>query len=644
MPISPPRALALLASAAMMNASARPATALRREAAAVTFEKYVRPVLAARCFKCHGGEKREAGVDLTLTPDPKSPSRQSRLWRAVARQVDSRAMPPEGQPRLTDVERQRLLRWLGRAIGTPDGAGRDPGPSRLRRLSRAEYDRTVRDLLGVPFDAGAAVGMPEESVGRGFSNQADVLTLPPALAEKYLAAADRLLDRIFAERPDAASRAALDALLVARPAPDMPAREAARAVLKRFTRRAYRRAVTDAEIERLLKLFDRVSARGGSYEEGVRLALKAVLVSPHFLFHAEQDRAPRSSREAYPVRDHELAARLSYFLWASMPDEELSRLADEHRLSDPVTFDRQVKRMLADPKARALAEVFAAEWLQLGKLAGARPDAEFFPTFTPALREGMAAETITFFDRLRAEDGSVLDLLDADYAYLNEELARHYGIAGAEGPRLRKVALKPTDHRGGLLGMGSVLAMTSHTWRTSPTLRGKWVLEVIFGTPPPPPPPDAAKIDDATARGKDPATFRELLARHSSRPACAGCHGKIDPLGFGLENYDAVGRWRDDGPGLDASGRLPTGQTFRGPGELKRIIYQRRGEFVRNLAGQLLSYALGRELRYYDEGVVREIVAESEKRECRFSALVAGVVKSYPFSHRRDSDAAAEDR
>ncbi len=236
----------------------------------------------------------------------------------------------------------------------------------------------------------------------------------------------------------------------------------------------------------------------------------------------------------------------------------------------------------------------------------------------------------------------MLDLLDANYTYLNEELARHYAIAGVAGPRLRRVALKPGDHRGGLLGMGSVLAMTSHTWRTSPTLRGKWVLEVVFGTPPPPPPPDVAKIDEAAARGKDPATFRELLARHASRPACAGCHVKIDPLGFGLENYDAVGRWRDDGPGLDASGRLPTGATFRGPGELKRILHERRGEFVRNLAGRMLAYALGRELRHSDEGTVRAIAAETEKGGHRFSALVGEVVKSHPFRHRRHADPADE--
>jgi mono/diheme cytochrome c family protein len=604
-----------------------------------TFEKDIHPVLLAHCVKCHGDTKPKGGVNLATFPDANTLFRARKLWRAVTRQVESGAMPPEGQPRLSAAERDLLVRGVNQAVlaaNCSDAADRDSGASPLRRLSRSEYNHTIRDLLGLPFDVAEAVGLADESPGAS--------TLSPALMEKYFAAADKLLDRLFAAKPEGDARSALDKLLVARPAPDLPPREAARKILTRFARLAYRRPVSPDEVDRLLALFDRVAARGGRFEDGIRLALKAALVSPHFLFRAELDRAPQDSAKPYRVTDHELAVRLSYFLWASMPDEELSRLADRGELSDPVVLDRQVRRMLADPKARSLADDFAVQWLQLNKLAEARPSTEFFPSFTQPLREAMYGEVAAFFDGLRTEDRSVLDLLEADYSYLNQDLAGHYGIAGVEGRGLRKVALKPGDHRGGLLGMGGVLAMTSHTSRTSPTLRGKWVLEVIFGTPPPPPPPDVGKLDEAAAKGNDPKTFRELLARHASRPACAGCHGKIDPLGFGLENYDAVGRWRDGVTGLDTSGRLPSGETFAGPAELRGFLLRKRDDFVNNLARQLLTYALGRPPGYEDEWAVQDVVAELKKGGCRFSALVAGVAKSYPFQHRRNTDAAGADR
>lgn len=627
-------ALGLFGSWAVVGAPANGAT---------SFEKDIRPLLAAHCIKCHSNKKAKGGINLEAFTDEKSVLKARKVWKTVAKQLEAMEMPPAAEQPLPQERRELLLNWIKKTVSAVDcasAADRQPGKAVVRRLSRSEYDNTLRDLLGLPFDSRQAVGMPEEAVGAGFTNQADVLTLSPALMDKYFAAADKLLERLFAAKPEPAAQQALDALLVVKPGSPRENRPIARKILAAFVRRAYRRPVQDDEVERLLQLYDRAVARGGRFEDGLRLALKAVLVSPNFLLRLERDRATPGSDAAYRVDDHELAVRLSYFLWSSMPDDKLSALADQGKLADPAVLEAQVQRMLADPKARALTDDFAAQWLQLKKLAEARPSTEFFPTFTPQLRQALYDETATFFDKLREEDGSVFRLLDADYTYLNQELAKHYGLAGVEGAQLRKVALKPGDHRGGLLGMGSVLAMTSHTSRTSPTLRGKWVLEVIFGTPPPPPPPDAGKIDEEKAKGKDAQSFRELLAQHATRPACAGCHSKIDPLGFGLENFDAVGRWREGVRGLDASGSLPTGEKFNGPAELKRIIVQRQDEFTRNLAERLLSYALGREMEYYDECAVREVKSALEKDGHRFSALVKGIVKSYPFQHRRNTDAA----
>jgi hypothetical protein len=339
------------------------------------------------------------------------------------------------------------------------------------------------------------------------------------------------------------------------------------------------------------------------------------------------------------VSDAELAVRLSYFLWSTTPDETLASLADAGKLSAPAVLAEQVKRMLASPKARTLTESFGRQWLQLDKLNTARPSTEFFPAFNSKLRRALYDETFTFFDKLREEDRSVLELLDADYTYVNADLARHYGLPAVTGNEVRRVELKPEDHRGGLLGMGSVLALTSHTFRTSPTLRGKYVLEVLLGTPPPPPPPNAAsKLKEE--RGKEPKSFREQLAQHAGDPSCSGCHRKLDPLGFALDNYDAVGAWRVSTPEkpLDTTGELPTGEKLTGVPELKQVLLRRKDEYVRNLSGQLLSYALGRELQDSDEWTLRQVATDVGKGGYRFSALITEIVKSVPFQYRRGSE------
>ncbi len=604
-----------------------------------TFRDEVRPFLARHCVKCHGPAKAKGGVDFSKLDDEASVRRRRKVWRGVVEQVETLEMPPEGEPGVAPEAREKVVGWLKAAVSSfdcNDPSSIDPGPPPVRRLTRDEYDRTLRDLLGVEFRSAEVVGMPSDGEGSGsaFANLAEALILPPVLLEKYFAAADKALEFVF-EKPK--NKKALDALIVARPGPDLPDREAARKVIARFLRLAYRRPVADEEIARYLALFDRSASKGVKYDDSARSMIKAALVSPFFLFRVERDRASVGPEVSYKVTDHELAVRLSYFLWSTMPDASLSDLADRGKLSDPSTLEAQVRRMLLDPKAKALTDNFAEAWLQVGKLANARPSTEFFPTFNGNLRRDLRDETITFFDRLRQDDRSVLDLLDADYAYLNQDLAKHYDIPGVEGREIRRVALPPGSHRGGLLGMGSVLAMTSHTSRTSPTLRGKYILEVVFGTPPPPPPPDAGKLPEERKKGEAPRSFREQMAQHARQAECAACHAKIDPLGYGLENYDAVGRWRTESGGrpLDATGKLPGGETFNGADELKTIILARKGDFERNLIERMLSYALAREVQGDDECATRQILADLERDGHRFSTLVLGVARSVPFQYRR---------
>ena len=613
------------------------------------YQKDIRPILAERCFKCHDAEKKKGGIVLTVFADEKAIARQRKLWLKVVEAIDGLEMPPNGEAPLPAEQREHLVRWIRLTVNTVDctnPADRNPGKTVVRRLTRSEYNRTLRDLLGLDFDAAEAVGMADDAAGAGFANMAEALNLSPTLLDKYFAAADKALDRVFAGKDTVAppksdvnawkrARQMYLSVFVAKPGDGLSERDAARKIIARFTPRAYRRPATDAEIDRLLRLYDLSAKKGDPFENRVRLMLKAALVSPNFLLRVEQDRGKEGSTEAYRVSDHELAVRLSYFLWSSMPDDALVALAEQNKLSEPAELERQVKRMLADPKARALTDDFAVQWLQLRKLADARPSTEFFPTFNQRLRQAMHEETTTFFDKLREEDQSLLRLLDADYTYVNADLAKHYSLSGVEGPQLRRVVLKPEDHRGGLMGMSSMLALTSHTSRTSPTLRGKWVLEVILGTPPPPPPPDAGTLDESKAKGPMPKTFRELMTLHATRPVCAGCHAKIDPLGYGLENYDAVGRWRD---AKDVTGQLPGGDRFTGPAELKRLLLKRQDQFLRNVTERMLTYALGRELQYDDECAIKDVMTALNKNEQRFSALVLGVVRSYAFQHRRNAD------
>jgi hypothetical protein len=422
-------------------------------------------------------------------------------------------------------------------------------------------------------------------------------------------------------------------IFVARPKAPGEEEACAKQVLATLLRRAYRRPVGDADLERVLPFY-RNARREADFDAGIEAALSAILVSREFLFRVERDPPGVPPRTAYPVSDLELASRLSFFLWSSIPDDELLDVAARGELRRPDVLARQTRRMLADPRAKSLATNFAGQWLYLRNLDAATPDGRLFPDFDDNLRQAMRRETELLFEQVMREDRSVLDVLKSDHTWLNERLAKHYGIPHVYGPHFRRVALVPDGERGGLLRHGSILTVTSYATRTSPVLRGKWVLENLLGTPPPPPLPDVPALDNNTVSASLPV--RERLLQHRASAACAGCHNLIDPAGFALENFDAVGRWRtaEEGHPVDASGGLPDGSRFTGVDGLEEALLKRPEVFVGTLTEKLLTFALGRGVEYYDGPAVREIVRTARAADYRFSALVGAIVQSAPFQMR----------
>jgi Protein of unknown function (DUF1592)/Protein of unknown function (DUF1588)/Protein of unknown function (DUF1587)/Protein of unknown function (DUF1585)/Protein of unknown function (DUF1595) len=406
-----------------------------------------------------------------------------------------------------------------------------------------------------------------------------------------------------------------------------------RRIVADLARRAYRRPVSPAEVAPLVRLASTARQEGDSFEEALGASVQAILVSPDFLFRIERD--PKADGATRPIGEHELASRLSYFLWASMPDQELRRCADEGTLRQPRVLAAQVRRMLKDEKAGALVEAFGGQWLQFRALESVSPDRERFPDFDNALRLAMRKETELFLGELVREDRSILDLLDARYTFLNERLARHYGIAGVHGSEFRRVDLPVAGRRSGVLTQGSVLTVSSYATRTSPVLRGKWILENVLAAPPPDPPAGTPRLDEAKIA--ESGSLRHQMEAHRRNATCAACHSRMDPLGFGLENYDGIGAWRSaDGKyAIDASGALPDGRTFHGPEEMKAILKEDREAFAVCVTEKMLTYALGRGLERPDRRVVREIAQRLADRQYRFSALVEEIAKSLPFQMRR---------
>jgi hypothetical protein len=593
------------------------------------YDKDIAPLLAKYCITCHGGDKPKAKLALDKYKDEPAILKDRKVWETVVRRVRAGDMPPRRRPQPTQADREQIMAWLDRTLFAVDcGLKRDPGRVTIRRLNRTEYNNTIRDLAGVQFQP--ADDFPADDVGYGFDNIGDVLSLPPLLMEKYLSAAEKIVDEVF-KLPELKKR-----LLGEPPPADAKPRvkmEAARKVVGDFTRRAFRRTATKEEVDRFLTLVELADKNGDGYEKGAQLAIQAVLVSPYFLFRIELDREPNNPDAVQPLSDFELATRLSYFLWSSMPDDELLRVAEKCELRK--NLDGQVRRMLKDPKSRALVENFAGQWLQLRNLKTISPDPATYPAFDESLRTAMMKETELFFETVLREDRSILDFLDAPYTFVNERLARHYGIDGIKGDTFQRVELKDKP-RGGVLTQASILTLTSNPTRTSPVKRGKWILENILGTPPPPPPPDVPELKDDKQVVLS-GSLRQRMEQHRTKPDCAVCHEKLDPLGFGFENFDGIGGWRTkDGTfAIDPSGVLPDGKSFKGPAELRAILLGRSQDFCRCLSEKMLTYALGRGLEYYDRCAVDDVAAAVAREQYRFSALVLAVVRSELFQYRK---------
>ncbi len=611
------------------------------------FEKETRPFLKKYCVSCHNSEKKKGDLDLARFEKEADVSKGEDVWAEVAARVLAHEMPPEGRKQPSIEQRRQFVRWAKSVAKKGDDCKQlasdrtmnfYKGHVMSRRLSRTEYNNSVRDLIGL--DLRPADRFPSDgSGGEGFDNNGDALFTSAIHVEKYLNAAEYVLSTVF--RPSAADitrfsskalAAARARLLIASPGPDLTPHEAARRIVARFAERAFRRPITVAEVERLLTVFDRAQQRGDSFEMALKLPLKAVLISPHFLFLVE----PEPEKDGvHELPDFPLASRLSYFLWASMPDEELFALATAGKLRDENVLREQVRRMLRDPRSHGLAESFVSQWLGLGALGETvRPDPQRFPEFDETLADAMRQEPIWFFDNLIREGRSLLELLDADYTFVNERLAQHYGVEGVRGTEMRRVPLVDKN-RGGVLGMAGVLTVTSFPLRTSPVLRGKWVLEDLLGARVPPPPPNAGVLpkDDRNDKG---LSFRKQLELHRSRSECASCHQRMDPLGFGLENFDPIGRFRTEQAGqpVDAAGELPSGEKFNGPRELRAVLLKQKTEFLRNLARKLLGYALGRQLYRFDQCVIDESLKALEAEGYKAPALIERIALSYPFRHR----------
>jgi hypothetical protein len=456
-------------------------------------------------------------------------------------------------------------------------------------------------------------------------------TFADALPEKdaYNRKVNKFLDSILFIGPyqPAVEKESRKRVLICAPAADSGCAER---IVSTLARRAYRRPVSRAEVQSLMRFVEQARSDGDSIEEGLQLAIQAMLVSPHFLFHIERDVGPGTQ----PVSDVELASRLSYFLWSSMPDDELLSLAEAGRLR--ASLDAQVDRMLADPRSAAFAENFAGQWLETRNLDSVKPDPEKFPQWTPELRDAMKQEVALFFDFIVRNNRPVSEFLSAGYTFLNQRLAQHYGIPGITGAEFRRVELSgPAQaQRGGILSQAGVLTVSSYPTRTSPVIRGKYVLQNILGAPPPPPPPDVPVLDEATLGAV--MSMRAQLDKHRTDPTCASCHSKMDPLGFGLENYNAIGQWREaDGNfPVDASGILPNGKAFSSPEEMRSILISQLPEFSRTLTGKLLTYALGRGLKPSDTRTLDNIGQELERNEYRFQSLIHQIVHSPPFQFR----------
>jgi hypothetical protein len=589
------------------------------------FAAKVAPFLETHCVGCHSGDEPEAGIGFDRYTDSANIQNDFELWEKTLRLIRERQMPPPEETQPTADEVVAITEAISTELASFDCSSEmHPGRVTLRRLNKAEYNNTIRDLVGLELNLAST--FPSDDVGNGFDNIGDVLSIPPILLEKYLAAAQTVAEKVFQDE------AARSRIMVHKAETDADRIEVAKRNIREFAERAFRRPVTDEEQERLFSIMKFAWEQDASEQEIFQTVIAAILSNPHFLFRVEQDPDENDEDGIRELDGYELASRLSYFIWSSMPDDRLFQLAASGELTKLNVLQAEARRMLADPKAKAMVNNFAGQWLQLRDVSRLQPDPDLFPGFDSELRSAMRQETEVFFETMIREDRSVLDFLSADYTFVNERLARHYGMPDVTGSEFRQVA--QTKGRRGVLTHASILMLTSNPTRTSPVKRGKWILDNILAEPPPPPPPNVPELEEGA---ETLGSLREQMEQHRSNPACSACHLKMDALGFGMENFDAIGGWRDaDGRfSIDATGELPGGRKFNGASELMQILVdEKKTEFCRCLSGKMLTYSLGRGLESYDRCTVNDLVSSLEHNDYRFSSLITAIVTSAPFRMR----------
>ncbi len=608
-----------------VDATGMDEAALRADAQKI-FKEKVGPFVEKYCARCHGS-RAKAGINLQSAV--KNPSGESAIlhFKKAAANVKVHDMPPEDaakQP--TDEERRQFVKWIGKNKYL---APRDPGAFVIRRLTKTEYANTLRDLYGV--DPSIAESLPDEVVGEGFLNSISALQ-----SEQFLGIANRVVAQVVA--PEGKAPTAVQKRLFGdAPTEGADLRKAARDIARSLARDAYRRPPTDAELAVLVDVYDLGRKNELNHTAALGLMLKAMLVSPQFLFITPAGE-PESKGNIVPLDNFQLASRLSYLLWSAPPDAELAALANKGELRKPGVLREQVGRLLQDARSRALFDGFGAQWLGINKLAGQVFDPKKFPQMTPTLRTAMIDEARLFFSSIVSENKSVVQFVNSDYTFLNEPLAKVYGLGqSVRGPKMRRVKLT-NPNRGGILGMPATLATTSFPNRTSPVNRGVWVLEQILGERVPPPPADIPELEEQEHKDVKGLTLRQRTELHQSEATCRNCHKILDPIGFGLENFDSIGRWRDtnnEGLAIDSKGQLPDGKKFSTPAELKRLLAKREADLARNLTERLMAYALGRQLGGYDDVVIDQLMVKIAKENYRVRAIIAEVITSYLFTHRR---------
>ena len=618
----------------------QPAASASAGSAAFDFAS-ARLALEQNCADCHGTEEGEGGFSLTNVTDEASLGRNYETWARVRQRLADRSMPPADAEPLEISLRLRLLDWLPAAMRQAVLAqGEVAGPPMFRRMAAYEYSNTMRDLLGTHFNAGSE--LPQDVAGgEGFNNAAETLITSPIHAEKYLEAATEALD--YAAR-DSRAR---ERLFPNRPSETVSETDAARGNLLRFANRAFRRPVSADEVAPYLKLYEDARADGLDFDKGSFYAMRGILIAPQFLFLSES--APAEANISQPLTDHELATRLSYFLWASMPDQELGEAADAGKLSDPEELRRQAVRMLTDEGTHLNDSLvqFVGQWLGTADWGRSKsPDPELHDWVRDHHTSAMRNQPVYMFESLLQKNESVLALIDSDWTFLNVELMHVYKIdrkdieAKRFAQHLVRVDLPDkVRYRGGLLGAGATMGVSAYPRRSSPVLRGAWVLDKFLGVELPPPPPDIPKLDESpTAAAAH--TLRARLEQHRADATCATCHDRIDPIGFALENFDEMGRWRDSDAGgeIDAVAVLADGTKLEGLAGLKAYLMDHKREFVRHLTKKMLGYALSRGLAPHDACTVEKIVERLEANDYRAQELVLGIVASEPFRKKRVSE------